>query len=327
MPPAEFLDCELYLTDYNQARLSVAGRDYSGRPALDDALQQRLLGADLDPKQYGSLLFESLFPGEEDNLLAGYRDGLAIARHEEKRLRLRLHIADTADRRLHDFYWEYLYDPKQRLALGRSRETTLSRYLSVSFEPRRDSAERPLRLLVVIPSPSDLAEYRLPSIDPDRVREAIGKALDPQRHQVTYRFFTGPVTPGRLQDRLVTGRFQALHIHTHGLIHGTKPATVVLEKSDRRTQFVEAEDFSGIFGGDRELRLVTFVACHSGIQTRDDPFSGLAQAIVRRGVPAVVAMRRAISVDAATHFTEHFYRNLSHCGQVDAAINEARSQM
>lgn len=45
MPTSEYLDCEIYLTGYDQAKLSVAGQASSGRPALgEQALLTRVLG-------------------------------------------------------------------------------------------------------------------------------------------------------------------------------------------------------------------------------------------------------------------------------------------
>ena len=104
-------------------------------------------------------------------------------------------------------------------------------------------------------------------------------------------------------------------------------ARLVLETGDGRASFVDEELFAEVFDGQRDLRLVTLIACHGGASAGRDPFSGLAPALVRRGVPAVVAMRRQISLDGATRFAEHFYRNLARSAQVDAATNEARLQL
>ncbi len=80
----EYVDCELFLAGRDQAWLSVAGRDYSGRPVLDAALERRLLEVDLEPARYGTSLFQALLPAGDD-LLTGYRESLALARHEGKR--------------------------------------------------------------------------------------------------------------------------------------------------------------------------------------------------------------------------------------------------
>lgn len=326
MSTPEYLDCELYLTDYDRAKLSVAGRDYFGRPHLDEDLRRRLKEAALDPAQCGTFLFEALLP-EGDDLLAGYREGSAIARHEEKRLRFRLHVAIDAPAKLHELHWEVMYDPRLELALSRSRSTAFSRYLGVDVDKGDQVAERP-KLLVVIPTPSNLAEYNLAEIDGGAVKQALEKVLVPL-HGFDFEFLEGPATLRRVFDRLLSGDVHALHLHAHGqLLKGAPAASLILEAEDGRCAFVHEKDFAEIFEGELNLRLITLIACSSAAMSRDDePFSGLGPALVKRGIPAVLAMRRPISVRAASLFTEVFYRNLSRSGLIDEAVNQTRMQL
>ena len=328
MSSIDYLDCELYLANYEQAELKVADVDYSGRPALDDeTLRQQLRQAALDATQYGTLLFEALFPTGDD-LLAGYREGLAVARHTDKRLRVRLHIVANAPPKLHAFNWELLYDPKKEIALGRSRDTVFSRYMSVPLEPGTPVSVKP-KLLVVISSPTNLADYnKLPEIDRDETKRSIEKALGPLAGLMAYEFLDAPATAGRIRQRLVDGNFHALHIQAHGWWRSDQSmASLVLEQKTGEADFIDEDRFSEIFGDERDLRLVTLIACHGGSQSKDDPFSGLGPALVRRGIPAVLAMRQAISMNAAACFNEHFYHNLARSGQVDTGVNEARQQL
>ena len=321
-----YLDCELFLSNHDQAKLSVVGRDYTGSPALGEELERLLLEVAQDPKEYGEILFEALFRGDDD-LLAGYREGLAIARHQEKRLRFRLHIAANAPPKLHLLDWEFLYDPKARFALACSPETVFSRYESVPYEPGTLVKVQP-KLLIVISSPKDLSEFNLADIDQAETKRLIEEALRPLNGKVTYEFLEAPATPGKIRDRLVSGGFHALHIHAHGLLHsGQTNATLLLEKEDGKANSVDEDRFSIIFEGERSLRLITLIACHGGVQTGNDPFGGLGPSLVRRGIPAVVAMRQAISIDTAKSFIKHFYKNLAPTGQVDTAANEARQQL
>ena len=323
MPLHEYLDCEIHLTDYDQATLSVVGRDYPGKPNLDEALEQRLLESELDAIQYGTFLFKALLPADS-NLLAGYREGFAIAQHEDKRLRLHLRIAPDAPK-LHGLHWELLYDSWKRVALGRSRETVLSRFLDVPEAARSPVEEKP-RLLIVLSTPDDLDDFQLSEISRDQVQQSIERALAKLKGFATWEILEPPATPIRIRRRLEEGDFHALHLHAHGFLKDSQQA-LVLEDEKRRADFVDEERFSQIFDGNRNLRLVTLIACHAGAQPRSDPFSGLGPALVARGVPAVLAMRHALSVDAAASFTEHFYANLARSGQVDTATNESRQQM
>ncbi len=196
MTSPEYVDCELFLTGRDHARLSVEGREYSGRPTLDASLERRLLEVELEPARYGAELFDALFQ-EGDGLLAGYRESLTVARREDRRLRLRLHIAEAAPTELHGLHWELLYDPGGKIALGRSQETAFSRYLGVSFEPGQPVASRP-RLLIVIACPRDLTDYGLPEIDRSATSTALEAALSPSHFGQSQgdRNRSGPV--GRL---------------------------------------------------------------------------------------------------------------------------------
>ncbi len=181
----KYLDCELYLSTPDHARLSVADRPYSGRPALDNVLEHELLKA-ADPTEYGTLLFKALFPPADEELLAGYRKALAIASQAGKRLRFRLHIAATAPAWLHKLQWEFLYDPRKHLALGHSREIAFSRSLSGPSGPD-EPAEKP-RLLVVLSCPRDQTEYGLAMIDEQEILPALDRALRPLEASVTWEF-------------------------------------------------------------------------------------------------------------------------------------------
>ncbi len=327
MASAEFLDCELYLAAEGEARLSVAGRHYSGPPALDGELRSRLRKASLDPVEYGTLLFEALFRTDEAELLAGYHEGLAIAQHDQLSLRFRLHLHPTLPPELHELDWELLYDPQKHIAFGRSREIAFSRYLSVSRSPGTAILERP-RILIVLGCPRDLADYGMPELDRERMRLAVEKAMKPLAERVSYEFLEAPATAGAIRDRLLADGFHVLHLQAHGLLPPRSgQAALVLESEDRCARFVKEALVAEIVEGDRHLRLVTLIACHGGAPAQSRPFSGLGPTLVQRGVPAVIAMRREISLEAAVGFTEHLYLNLSRSGQVDSAVNAARQQL
>ena len=326
MASSNYVDGELFLAGRHHARFSVDRRDYSGRPALDADLERRLREVHLEPARYGTRLFEALFPADDD-LLNGYRSSLTLARHLGKRLRLRLHVADAAPPELHDLHWELLFDPKEKIALGRSRETAFSRYLGVSFEPGRPVTGRP-RLLIVLACPNDLADYGLSEIDRVEVMRGLRQALSPLAELMTCEVLEGPASVERIRDRLVDGEFHALHLVAHGQLPLDEPgARLMLEAADGSADPVAEGPLAEVFGGQRNLRLISLIACHGGAPSGRDPFSGLAPALIRCGVPAVVAMRQQISLSGAMRFTEHFYRNLARDGRVDAATNEARLQL
>lgn len=326
MSSRDFIDCELYLTG-ESVKLSAEVADVEAEVRFDEELEARLLDAKNhdDPLLYGQLLFEALFAGER--LRAGYSDVLGRARHTDRQLRLRLHVAAVGSAaKLHAYDWEVLFDPWHRFALGCSSETAFSRYLSVD-RPAPGPVEGVLRLLVVLPAPRGLAGTTLEPLDRDAMRRSIEASLEPLAGAVEVRVLEPPVTLSRIREHLVDFEAHALLLEGHGLLRRGEVAGLALEDDEGELAPCGEDDFADVFSDLRELRLVTLLACQSGVTSTVDPYSGLGPALVGRGVPAVVAMRRPIGLEVAGVFLRHFLLNLAGTGRVDAAVNEARMQL
>lgn len=332
MNGGQVLDSELHVLGRSQAIFRVAGQEYPGKPALDETLEERLRTLLDDPRAYGVELFHALLP-PNSNLLAGYQYALSIATFQERPLRFRLFLDPSVAAGLHELRWERLYDVRKEISLSRSRSVLLSRYLGLADRPGSSVGGTP-KLLVAISNPNDLSSMGLPSIDVAKAREAMTEALAPLAGKISPVFLEGPVTPASLRDHLVGGGFHVLHLLAHGIlpVGGKGPAHLVLEKPDESGEGSVAEPvdeglLAEIFEGDPNLRLVMLLACHGGAPSTDDPFSGLALQIVKRGLPAVVAMRQAVSLPTAKSFSQLFYANLARSGSVERAVNEARQQL
>lgn len=321
-----YLDSELYLYAPDEARFTCSGREHLGRPRLDAATLTRLRELELDAAAYGAALFDAALP-PASALREGYREAVAAAERERRRLRLRLHLGARLDRRLHALYWELLYDAERGTALARSPETAFSRYSTVPRELGRPGSG-PRKLLCVVAAPSDASRFGLATLDRTRLRHRLAAALQPAaRPGIEFEMLAPPATPGRLRQRLVEGDFQGLYILGHGVVERRGDAHLVLEDDDGTARFVDEGLLSDIFLGDRDLRLVVLMACHGGDLSSADPFSGLARRLVERGLPAVIGMRRAVTLETAYRFTEHLVRHLDRTGLVDVAVNEARHQL
>lgn len=325
MPPALYLDSELYLASPQRGRFSCGGREYVGELVLDRELCDRLTALELTPEEYGRELYRAVFP-PGSSLREGFREAVVAAGLEHRRLRFRLHLAADLPDGLHALYWELLEDAGRRLALARSPDSAFSRYSTVPRELGRATAGRP-RLLCAVAAPADAARFGLAEIDRGEVCRRLEKSFQTLDGAFEVDFLPPPITPGQLRERLVEGGFHLLHLFGHGLVRQRDASFLVLEDEGGRARFVGEEILAEIFLGDRELNLVTLVACHGGALSSSDSFSGLAGRLVERGLPAVIAMRRAVTFDTAHLFTGHFYRNLARTGRVDAAVNEARQQL
>ncbi len=79
----------------------------------------------------------------------------------------------------------------------------------------------------------------------------------------------------------------------------------------------------GYGAGGQGLRLVVLGACESGL-SGDTRWAGLAQALVRAGVPAVVAMQDRVTEKTLHTFSRVFYTALAGGQPYDVAMNVAR---
>ncbi|MEZ4682976.1 MAG: CHAT domain-containing protein [Caldilineaceae bacterium] len=75
------------------------------------------------------------------------------------------------------------------------------------------------------------------------------------------------------------------------------------------------------------LRLVLLNACEGARAGVDDPFSGVAQQMLRQGIPAAIAMQFEITDEATADLAGSFYTALTDGYPVDAALAEARKSI
>lgn len=278
--------------------------------AVEAALQD-LRDFRADPgtvRELGGALWQAVFQAP----IAGrYAQSLGIAGDDGLRVRLRI---DPAALQL--LPWEYLHNPETGQFLALARRTPLVRYVARPQPVPPLKVDGPLCVLVLISEPSDQ-----PALQVDRERALIEDALSPltEAGAVELSVETDG-RPDQLQDRLRQG-FHVLHYIGHGImIRGQ--GHLVLEDDEGTSRFVGASALESLLG-DTSLRCVVLTACESAAAP-GDPFLGLAPALVRGGVPAVVAMQMSMPDESAVVFTREFYRSLAHGWPVDACVTEGR---
>jgi WD40 repeat protein len=135
-------------------------------------------------------------------------------------------------------------------------------------------------------------------------------------------------TLAALQRPLRLEEYHVLHFIGHGgWDEDAQDGALAFEGADRKTRLVTGRDLGLMIRGHRSLRLVVLNACEGARSARDDPFGGVAQALVRQGIPAVIAMQFEISDPAALVFSQSFYQAIADGLPVDMATLEARRAM
>src|SRR4051794_6785169 len=265
-------------------------------------------------KAFGHELFTALFQGEVRDV---YRSCLADARRQNRGLRVTLALTKVPE--LMDVPWEYLYDEPDFLAV--SEWTPVVRYLDVARARPPLAVNPPLRVLGMI---SDVAD--MPTLDVEGERARLERALRPLRSQGRVEVhWTQAATLDCLLRKLHYGDFHVLHFVGHGAYDEMREdGVLLLEGPDGRSQDITGERLGTILQDHHSLRLVVLNACEGARNSQTDPFAGVAASLVRRGIPAVVAMQFEISDDAALTFAAYFYEALAQGDPVDGAVAHAR---
>ena len=267
----------------------------------------------------GSGLFETVFTSD---IRLTWARSLDVVRAAKRGLRLRLRLTEAPS--IAVLPWELLYDRRQNSYIAQSERTPVVRYLEVPMTPRPLDVDGALRILVVVSSPTDL-----PELDVEAEWRRVEEALATRAAQGTVHL-----------DRLEQPTLQALStwIRTHDVHvlhfigHGEYDAQLqdgVLYFCDRygRRAPISSAVLGPYLRDHDPLRLVFLNACQSARVDSTDPFSGLAQGLVRQDCVAVVAMQFPISEGAAAEFTGDFYGSLAEGLAVDQAVTSGRKAL
>ena len=267
-------------------------------------------------REVGSTLFEQAITGHVREF---YYKCQGQADQQGKGIRWRLSL----DPSVGDLPWEFLYLQDEFLALN--PRSPVVRYIKGAARVAPLKAEHPLRVLVVIASPSDETP-----LDTSTEKERIMTALQPltAKGLVDVTLIEGPDTWERLIDALLPNRTHILHFIGHGAFDDkNNEGVLVMEDADGKGIRIDSERLRVLVQGKSRLRLVVLNSCLGTQGDEAQPFSSMAAGLVRSGIPAVIAMQFEISDHAAREIAETFYTSLALNLPVDAAVTEARRKI
>jgi hypothetical protein len=266
-------------------------------------------------KGLGTRLYQALFPADVHAHLRASVAGAEAAGHG---VRLRLTVEPPE---LSALPWEFLYDADTNTFLANSTQTVLSRYIPVPMA-RRDirSASPPLKILVVIASPRNLPA--LDAAGEERlIREALADHLAAGQVEMDV---LREATIRNINHKLREKPYNVFHFVGHGAFDGDS-GRIALVDPDSAARVVDDETFGNFFLGNRSLGLAVLNACQGAATASHQAFVGIAPHLVRRGIPAVIAMRYSIADSTAKLFADEFYRTLALGWPVDAGIQTTRN--
>ncbi len=195
------------------------------------------------------------------------------------------------------------------------------RYLELAHPPQILAVTPPLRILGLIASPEGLDRLDV-ELEKQRVEKALADLL--ADGLIELHWLEGQ-TRRDLQRAMRRGPWHIFHYIGHGgfdPIH--QEGLLFLADAAGQAEALTARQLATILGDHSSLRTVFLNACEGAASSQTDLFSGTAATLMRRGIPAVLAMQYAITDRAAIEFTTTLYESLADGYPVNAAVTEAR---
>lgn len=284
-------------------------------------------------RDLGRELFDALLPKPIRTCL---ETSLKVAEAEYCALRLKFHFpAELSGQPV-----EILCPPEDDPLGGPlALNTDLSVVRSVSRSPgntntrlpKPEEDPKPFTVLVVVASPRDRPPLKARG-ELDRLQSELGGLAG--MDLVTVDFLGGPdseelATLAALSNRVRRRRNPlAVLLISHGEISPDQgQACVVLESEERSAQLVPAEQVAATLGERGTVRFVALNLCIGARIVGRDPLSGVAQAMISNGIPAVVGMSTGVTDEAGSRFSAPLFRALSRNDMIDKAVRVARNQM
>jgi tetratricopeptide (TPR) repeat protein len=283
----------------------------------------------------GQQLYNALFQG---TIRDSWMTAQGIAQHRQEVLRLRLGLKDT---RLPRLPWEVLHAGDRSIATG--TDVVFSRYHSsfaamaslLPFQPTSAiDAKQPLKILMVLAAPTDQEMLALKQ-EALHLQEELQAAVQNGSRNGSKKYnsdvqLTILEQPGReqLTQALEHNHYHVLHYAGHSNLGTAGGKLYLVSSKTGLTETLSGDDLAGLLVNNG-IRMAVFNSCRGVYTATTEVLSetgdgNLAEALVKRGIPAVLAMAERIPDDVALNLSRLFYRNLKQAYAVDLSLNRAR---
>ncbi len=276
----------------------------------------------------GQQLHSGLFQGR---LRDSWNCAQSIAQHRREVLQLRLGLKD---RRLPRLPWEVLHADDRPLATG--TDVVFSRYhtgTSLLKPTRIIPSSGLLRILMVIASPSDRDSLQLKREVFHLQQELQNRTANPLKNnphapEIQLTILEQPDRE-QLTQALEQGHYQVLHYAGHSNLGSRGGELYLVSSRTGLTETLSGDDLAGLLVNNG-IQMAVFNSCRGAYGDpsdigEDSPERNLTEALVKRGIPAVLAMAESIPDDVALTLTRLFYRNLNQGYAVDLSLSRARA--
>ncbi len=264
-----------------------------------------------DAVSLGKKMKPLLFPGD---VWSKFRECRTAMRNQGKGLRVRLRI-DPPE--LSSLPWEYVHDDTFDY-LAHDKLTPIVRYPAESLPQEDLSAKFPIRILLATANPSDLTQLEV-----DKEEALVKQALEPL--EATGLAEVTVIRKAQISDvrkELTDGKYHVFHFIGHGMIENDEGA-LALENDEGKKRAVFASQLRAMLRN-TGVRFIFLNSCETAVSDTKDPISGVAQSLVRAGIPAVMAMQFEVPDKTSLLFSRQLYASLVLGKPLDQAVTEMR---
>ncbi|MEM1172668.1 MAG: CHAT domain-containing protein [Cyanobacteria bacterium P01_H01_bin.35] len=267
----------------------------------------------------GQEMYQELF---KDTLRDSWSCAQGIAHNRSEVLQLRL---GTKDRRISSLPWEVLHVGDRPLATG--TDIVFSRYQPNTCLPKSTrilTSEEPLKILMAIAAPTDKDSLQL-----EKEYEALRQELEKNSGETEIHLDILR-QPGReqLTQALEQGKYQVFHYAGHSTWGISGGEISLVSNITGLTESLSGKDLAGLLVNNG-IQMAVFNSCRGAynhfVHSNDEGVEiNLAEAMVKRGIPGVLAMAERIPDEVSLILTRLFYRNLNQGYPIDLSLNRAR---
>jgi tetratricopeptide (TPR) repeat protein len=265
--------------------------------------------------EFGRKLYQQIFTPEVASVWSDHKQ------HNEF-LVLCIRIAAEA-KELEAIAWETLFDGEEFIAAG--IKTTISR-LPLDVQPIPQAAlpavPLPLKMLALVSSPLDLQGNS--RLQMEHEQEILLEAINDPAGQGRLRAdFEDEAKLEILEGSLETP-YQIFHFTGHGIAPENGSGLLLEDAQGKSRPTSVTEVLHSLQRGENSLRLVVLSGCQTARTINVSGFRDMARGLLRRGIPAVIAMQFSISDAGGLKFAENFYTRIATGRSLELAVHAAR---
>ena len=264
-------------------------------------------------REFGRKLYQKIFTPEIESVWSKHKQ-------ENEFLVLCIRIAADANE-LESIAWETLFDGEEFVAAG--TRTTITRLpLDVPPQAALPAVPLPLKMLALVSSPLDLPDAA--RLQTEREQEILLEAInDPAGQGRISADFEDEAKLEILEGSLETP-YQIFHFTGHGIPPEAEGGLLLEDAQGKSRETSVVEVLHSLQRGEKFLRLVVLSGCQTARTVNVGGFRDMSRGLLRRKIPAVIAMQFSISDTGGLKFAESFYTRIAAGRPLELAVHAAR---